>query len=487
MIRPTIPTRPVSDGPPAGPERLSAEDLAEYALGLCRADACVVVVEDRDSVHLRWSESTVTTSGSARGRLLTVIAVEHRGSGGTSVGVVRCSDTSRDRIAQAVAAAEAAARAATPVPGALPLPAPAGGPVDWPAPAQERTGPEHRAHERAARFVPALGRAFEAARAHDRLLFGFAEEGSLTTWMATSSGLRLRGDQPFGRVELTAKSADLTRSAWTAAPVRTLRADGLTGMADDLLRRMSRGDERRELPPGRYDVLLSPSAAGEMALNLYRAAGARAAHDGRGPFTGPGGTNRVGEQLTPYPLNLRSDPHHPDLPCPPFLVVPSSGRDSSVFDNGLPLTATDWIRDGTLRALVQTRESAVLTGLPCTPAAGNLILEGPGRATLDDMVARTARGLLITSLWYVRTVDPNSGLLTGVTRDGVYLVEHGEIVAEVNNFRFNESPVAMLGRVTEAGATSPALSREWDPYAMPLAAPPLRVSDFNLSSVSRST
>jgi predicted Zn-dependent protease len=159
-----------------------------------------------------------------------------------------------------------------------------------------------------------------------------------------------------------------------------------------------------------------------------------------------------------------------------------------VFDNGLPLGPTEWIRRGELAALAQTRYSARLSGLPVTPPIGNLILETPGaQASLDDMIAGTGRGLLLTCLWYIREVDPQTLLLTGLTRDGVYLVENGEVTGSVNNFRFNESPVAMLGRITEAGATAPTLPREWSDYFSRSAMPPLRVDGFNMSSVSQAS
>ena len=103
------------------------------------------------------------------------------------------------------------------------------------------------------------------------------------------------------------------------------------------------------------------------------------------------------------------------------------------------------------------------------------------------MIAATGRGLLITCLWYIREVDSQTLLLTGLTRDGVYLVENGEVTGAVNNFRFNESPVAMMGRVTEAGATVPALPREWNDYFTRTAMPPLRVDGFNMSSVSQAS
>ena len=128
------------------------------------------------------------------------------------------------------------------------------------------------------------------------------------------------------------------------------------------------------------------------------------------------------------------------------------------------------------------------TGRPATPEIGNLVLSGEADGpTLEDMVARTGRGLLLTSLWYLRDVDPRALLLTGLTRDGVYLVEDGRIRGAVNNFRFNASPVGVLGRVLEVGRTEPALPREYGEHAIRTAMPALRVADFAMSAVSDAT
>ncbi|MFD0891422.1 metallopeptidase TldD-related protein, partial [Streptosporangium algeriense] len=182
------------------------------------------------------------------------------------------------------------------------------------------------------------------------------------------------------------------------------------------------------------------------------------------------------------------DANQPGVESAPFVVAHSSSRQASVFDNGLPLAPTDWIADGRLANLLQTRHSAELTGLPVTPATDNLIMTGPGDGrSLDAMVASTERGLLLTCLWYIREVDPQSLLLTGLTRDGVYLVENGEVVGEVNNFRFNESPVGLLGRLTEVGAAERTLPREWSDYFTRAVMPAVRVPDFNMSTVSQAS
>ncbi|MCW2585377.1 MAG: hypothetical protein JWN55_893, partial [Frankiales bacterium] len=213
----------------------------------------------------------------------------------------------------------------------------------------------------------------------------------------------------------------------------------------------------------------------------------RDAAEGRTVFSKPGGGTRVGEVLAPEGFTVRSDPHDPALAVRPFVVASSSSSMTSVFDNGLDLPATDWVRDGRLEALVQTRASARTTGSPVTPYVDNLIVEGAGGATTDELVASTERGLLLTCLWYIRVVDPQTLLLTGLTRDGVYLVEGGEVVGAVNNFRWNESPVDLLGRITEVGASVPTLPREWSDYFTWARMPALRVPDFNMSSVSQAS
>jgi predicted Zn-dependent protease len=160
----------------------------------------------------------------------------------------------------------------------------------------------------------------------------------------------------------------------------------------------------------------------------------------------------------------------------------------SVFDNGAPVGLTDWIAGGRLQALRYHRAGAARSGTSFTPPVNNLVLELPGAtASLQDLVGHVDRGLLLTCLWYIREVDPTTLLVTGLTRDGVYLVEKGEIVGAVNNFRFNESPLEVLARTIEGGRSERALSREWNEWMNRTAMPPLRVADFNMSSVSPAT
>jgi predicted Zn-dependent protease len=306
-----------------------------------------------------------------------------------------------------------------------------------------------------------------------------------STYLGTSTGLRLRHDQPTGTLELNAKSPDRSRSAWAGRATRDFRDVDPAALDAELAVRLGWAERRVELPAGRYETLLPPTAVADLLIYQLWSASGRDAAEGRTVFSRPGGGTRLGERLGRLPLTLRSDPAEPGLETAPFVVAHSSDGDRSVFDNGLPVPATEWIREGELSRLTTTRHSAALTGLPPAPAVDNLVLDGGADRSLEEMVAATGRGLLLTCLWYIREVDPATLLLTGLTRDGVYLVEDGEVVGEVNNFRFNESPVDLLGRVTEAGRTERTLPREWGDWFTRAAMPPLRVPDFNMSSVSQ--
>jgi predicted Zn-dependent protease len=334
-------------------------------------------------------------------------------------------------------------------------------------------------------FAPALGEAFGEARDRDELLFGFAEHTLTTTYLGSSTGLRLRGDQPGGKVELNGKSNDLSRSVWAGLGTRDFTDVSVAALAEQVRRKLGWSQRRVELPAGRYETLLPPSAVADLMIYAYWTMQARDADEGRNVFARQGGGNRIGERLAALPLTLRSDPSAPGLETPSFQAISGSSGSASVFDNGMATPAVTWIQDGVLANLVRPRAWALRTTAPAVAAVDNLLLEDPAAtATTEEMVAATDRGLLLTTLWYIREVDPQTLLLTGLTRDGVFLVEGGEVTGAVNNFRFNESPVDLLGRVTEAGRTERTLPREWNDWFTRAAMPALRVPDFHMSSVS---
>ena len=452
--------------------------VVEKALQASRSDACIVIVEEASEAELRFANNTVTTNGTRRDRSLSVIAFRETGSG-TAVGTATSSGAA-DEV-ELVRRAEANAASAPPAEDASPL-LTEGQSADFADP------PAMTSLAGLGDVLTGLGDAFGRARSAGRSLYGFAEHHFSTVYLGSSTGFRLRHVQPTGKLEAVARSNGGERSAWAAAGAADLRTVHVEDLEDRLVRRLAWGERKIELDAGRYEVLLPPDAVADLVAMLGEAISGREAEEGRSVFSAPGGGTRVGEALSTLPFSLRTDPFEPGLECAPFVATAYSGQDVSVFDNGLPIQRTDWIEKGRLARLQYHRAAAARSGVQPAYAADNLVLELPGATdSLDDLIGRTERGLLLTCLWYIREVDAETLLLTGLTRDGVYLVEHGEIVGSVNNFRFNESPVDLLGKTIEAGASQRALSREWNDWLNRTAMPPLRVAEFNMSSVSPAT
>jgi predicted Zn-dependent protease len=454
------------------------QDLVERALQASTTDDCVVALHDRTTANLRWANNTLTTNGVMHDQSLTVVSFVRSGQG-TAAASVTGTAASVEQVAALVEAADAAARESTPADDAAEL-------VGGQATADWYDAPGGTSIEVYSEFAPALGEAFKRAEAHDRVLYGFVDHEMTTTYLASSSGLRLRHVQPSGHYGCTGKPSDLASSAWVGGATRDFRDVDALALDHELERRLAWARRRVDLPAGRYDTVLPPGAVADLLIYLYWSSSAREAHEGHSVFSRPGGGTRIGDQLSRHAVQLFSDPARPGLEAAPFVTAASSDNVQSVFDNGLALSRTDWVRDGRLAALLQTRHSAAMTGQPVTPAVDNLVLEvDGGQGSVEDLVAGTERGLLLTCLWYIREVDPQTLLLTGLTRDGVYLVERGEVVGAVNNFRFNESPVDLLDRFASATATVPAFSREWGDMFTRTQMPALRVPDFNMSSVSQ--
>jgi len=480
---------------------IEAQEVIEVALAAAARDGavgCIVLVDESSHADVRFALNTTTTNGVRRDRSVTVVVMDPgRSAEAPSVGVARRSGVVD--VEQMVAAALTDARGAPPADDAFTL-------VDGMDAARGGGRAASLAFGRPpietdlsvlGDVLSGLSSAFARAAAQDVVLAGFAEYGVSTLYLGSSTGVRLSFSQPTGAVNLVGRSLDGVRSAWTGVGAERIGEISFAAMEDELWRRLAWARRPVSLEAGRYEVILPPSGVADMMASLFfYGMGGQDAEDGRTVFSGSGsgggggGDTRVGDRLTKVPFTLYSDPFEPGLECLPFVACGSSDSESSVFDNALPLERTDWIRDGKLAHLRYHRAGAAHSGVDPAPYIDNLILRtgtvGTG-GTVDEMVARTERGLLLTCLWYIREVDPATALLTGLTRDGVYVIEDGAVVGAANNFRFNESPVDLLARATEVGASVRTLGRELGEWLNRCIMPPLRIPDFNMSSVSQAS
>ncbi|MCX6427102.1 MAG: metallopeptidase TldD-related protein [Actinobacteria bacterium] len=458
---------------------ISPQELIERITAAADYEDCIVIVKESTQANLRWANSTLTTNGVIEERSVTVIAFVAV-DGGIASGTVTRTDVEAHEIASVAAEAATAARGAGKAADASVLSTDESV-GSWRA-THQPTGPEVFS-----KIAPALGEMFERS-SHDAIeLFGYAEHTHLTTWVGSKGGLRLRWDQPVGRIEMTGKSHQRSRSTWEGVATRDFSNVSIADIDAVIRQRLTWQAKKIEIPPGRYDTVLPSGSVGDILAYMLWTSGARDAYEGQSAFSGKGASKtRIGEKLSNHPTNLYSDSTYPGLESIPFIAASASGPMSSVFDNGIPLTRTNWLTGGSLTALAQTRASAVDTKLPFTPVGENIIMEVPGaRGSLEDLVSGVKDGLLVTTLWYIRLVDPSTLLLTGLTRDGVYRVKDGEVIGAVNNFRWNESPIDLLSRIKAVGATEITQPREWAEDIDRVATPPVVFENFNMSTVSK--
>ena len=457
-----------------------AEFAVEEATGL---DGLVAIVDVTSRADLRWARTTLTTNGESRTTTVTLVGFSSTDDGVATASLSR-SQPARESVRDLIDALRDALRQAPPAEDAAALIRP----NDRSQPQASGLWAEPADLTSSAALAPLsdpLGTMFASCAADAIELFGYAEHEVSSRWLASTTGLRLRHDQPQARLEITAKSHGRSRSTWWGLAADDFADVRLAGGEADLRRGLEWQAQRLDVAPGRHRALLTPGAIGDLMVDLWWSASAREAVEGRSVFSAPAGGTRIGERLARRAITLSSDPQDSTIPAADFLSCGASSDAASVFDNGISLRRVDWIRDGVLAHLLAPRWLAEREDLPLGASADSLRLhDDGGHGHLDDLVARTHDGLLVTCLWYNRVVDPQTLLLTGLTRDGVYVVKDGEVIGATTNFRFNDSPVSVLDRISDAGVTQRTLPREMGDYAPRVAMPPVTVEDFHLSTVS---
>jgi predicted Zn-dependent protease len=258
-------------------------------------------------------------------------------------------------------------------------------------------------------------------------------------------------------------------SGWAAADEENVDRLPVGSLGERAVRKALLSRAPRPLPAGKYTVILEPAAVADMVWYLLYNFTAREADEGRSCMSLADGKNRLGEKMVSPLVNLFSDPALAEVP-----VVPTG-------DDGLPQKRTAWIENGMIRNLIYTRFWAEKQGRAPVSFPSNIAMAGEDRNTLDDLIRATKKGVLISRFWYIRDLNPMILLLTGLTRDGTFLIENGKIRHPVNNFRFNESPINLLRNVEMMSRPQRAVGGETGQSAL---VPGLKVREFNFSSIS---
>jgi len=444
---------------PATPNLKGALDTAlAAAKRLAPTAAAFVRLESRRDANLRFARSEVTSSGDVDETTLSVditVGKRHASSDTNQLDPASVEAT----VSRAIGLAQVAPEDPEVMP---PL-----GPQRY-----EKAAP---AFDASTASVDAATRAKMARegmalkQGEDLLLAGFLEHFASRELLGTSAGLKADYQHTGATLSVTARTADGTGSGWAANISHRIGDMDHVKVGSVARDKALKSAKPTKLEPGRYTVVLEPAAVAELLIFMLFSMDARAADEGRSFFAKPGGGNRIGEQIFGPHVTLSSPVGDPLLPVAPF------GQD------GLAISPMTWIDKGTVKALAYSRYWAQKQGKTPTGIPRGVLLAG-GTATTEELFKGVKKGVLITRFWYSRPLDPQTLLATGLTRDGVFLIEDGAVTRPVNNFRWNESPIQML---KNADAMTKETFRAAGPGGfVTIRVPALRTNEFNLASVS---
>ena len=441
--------------------RAEARQLAERVLAHAKSDGCLVSISSGVSGNTRYARNEVTTGGDTVDAGVTVTSRFGKRAASVSTNVLDDAALTR-----AVETSERLARLAPENPELMPL-LPAQVFAEVPALSNATAGLDAaRRAEAVAAVTGASGRARLAAAGLVHRVAGagaVANSAGLFAYHASSSAVHTCTVRtPDGRGSGWAGTAHNDWGRMTPAATLAARAIGKAQGTRDAA----------ELAPGAYTVLLEPTAVANLLGLLAFSLNARAADEGRSFFSKRGGGNKIGEKVVDERVTLASDPSDPDL-----LTAPYTGE-------GLPVGATTWIENGVLKNLAYDRFWADKQGRAPASLGGGFRLRG-GSATTEELIGGVDDGLIVTRFWYIRPVDQRTLLFTGITRDGVFRIQGGKVTGAVRNFRFNESPVAILNNLAAIGRPERVSSSEsGDVGGAAVVVPPLVVRNFHFTSVS---
>lgn len=437
------------------PNTAQLQSLCAQILDLVEADEAEVSIHDATDLHLRHANNDLTSNSLTSRRLLSLSV-----SYGLRSASISFQETDPASLREAVTKAQTMAKLAPENPEHMPpvRPAQFADPLAY-SETTAAAGPED-----ALRWVRPV---IEAARAADLESAGYLQKSLATHTLANSSGLFVSQPQSSVGFSMTARTRD-GGSGWASTQVTDAAKLDLTPVGERAIRKAQDSRNPTERAPGRTTVLLEPAAVRDLISLLIWSLDRRDFDEGRSFLNAlvENGKDPIGHDLFGS-ANLISDPLFAPAPC-------------FTHSGGEPLTRTEWIKDGVLQHLVTGRFWAKAKGLASQPMPGNFLIPGDGLST-EDLIGKIKDGVLVTRLWYLRMVRPESLLYTGLTRDGTFAIRDGEIAGPVKNFRFNESPANVLKQLVASGIPERVLGSESD---MPAHVPPLVVDGFHLSSVS---
>lgn len=432
-----------------------AKAILDKVLAFSTADECSAQIGGGTSGNVRFARNDISTSG-----IVDSVELGVQVAFGKRVGTATINQFDDASLERVVRRAEDLAKLAPENPEFMP----AVGqqtfrPTETWSEATAALTPEARAKIAEASILPCRDKGLVAA--------GFLEDSAGFTAFANSKGNFGYQKAASADYTCTVRTEDGRGSGWVGSNVQDIDQFDAAKEVQVAMRKAAASVDAQALEPGKYTVILEPAAAAGLISFMMNFFDARSADEGRSFLSKQGGGNKIGEQIVDPRVNIYTDPWHPLVPA-----LPWDGE-------GLPREKTAIIENGKVANLEYSRYWAQKQGKPEKAGWGNVIMDGGTKSTAE-LIAGTERGILLTRTWYIRMVDPQTVLLTGLTRDGTFYIENGQLKYPIKNFRFNESPVIMLNNIEELGRAVRVKADEGGSMLLP----PMKIRDFTFTSLS---
>lgn len=427
-----------------------ARQILEKAMSFSKADNCEANLFGSNGGNIRYARNTVSTSGEDSNTTLVI-----QSAFGKKVATSTINEFDTASLEKVVKRSEEMAKLAPENPEYMePL-----GPQNY---EESKEYYDSTANISAELRAQAATDSIEPAKKKDITSAGFLEHNSGFGAKFNSNGLFAYSKDSIVNFTVTMRSNDGTGSGWVTRDYNDVNKLNTANASQVAMEKALMSRNPKAIEPGKYTVILEPAAAIDLMQNMFFSMDARSADEGRSFLSKTGGGTKLGEKMVDERVNIYSDPLNDEAPYGTW-----SGE-------GLPLKKTVWFENGVIKNMTYNRYWADKQGKEPVPFAGGFVMMG-GNASVEDLIKDTKKGILVTRLWYIRSVDPQTLLYTGLTRDGTFYIENGKIAYPVKNFRFNESPIIMLNNLEALGKPERVNGS---------MVPAMKIRDFTFTSLS---
>jgi predicted Zn-dependent protease len=427
-----------------------AQAILKKVIGFSKADSCEVSLNGSDGGNIRYARNAVSTAGQ-----ISTMSLGVSSTFGKKTGVATINEFDDASLQKVVKRAEELAMLAPENPEFMP-------PLGPQTFAESNTYNAKTAAMTPDTRAEMVGKSLSVSKAAGLDAAGFLENSTRFNAIMNSKGLFAYNKGTDVSFSVTVRNKQGTGSGYVEQGFNDLDKMDTLALSKIAASKANGSAGAKAIEPGKYTVILEPLAASDIIGNMFRGFDARSADEGRSFMSKKGGGTRLGEQLFSENVNIYSDPMNTEIPS------------STFTGEGLPVKRTQWVEKGVVKNLSYSRYWAAQKNVQPLPFSRSMVIEG-GTQSLEDLIKSTEKGILVTRFWYIRSVDPQTLLLTGLTRDGTFYIENGEIKFPIKNFRFNESPVIMLNNVEALGKPVRTGSG---------LIPPMKIRDFTFTSLS---